>query len=147
MTTPLKIIWFTVHFKQCHLTPFFIFFYFTHQNHEPVVSHVSYWCSFKTLQRQIWIIEGLHFVFLFLFFIKFYNFKRHKKVCLSKFMWQRTESATLLACCIWEHLHKKKKKKPICVYPNGVVSSLPCFCKMTVAVNSDLFSHLNTALL
>lgn len=153
MTTPLKIIWFTVHFKQCHLTPFFIFFYFTHQNHEPVVSHVSYWCSFKTLQRQIWIIEGLHFVFLFLFFIKFYNFKRHKKVCLSKFMWQRTESATLLACCIWEHLHKKKKKTHLCLSKRSCfLSSLflqdDCSCKFRSLFPSkySTFIILNRAL-
>lgn len=42
------------------------------------MSHVSYWCSFKTLQRQIWIIEGLHFVFHF-FKLNFTILKDTKK--------------------------------------------------------------------
>lgn len=144
MTTPLKIIWFTVHFKQCHLTPFFYFFLFHTSKSWTCCVICLLMVQFQNTPAADLDNWGVTFCLSF-FLIKFYHFKRHKKVSLSKFMWQRTESATLLACCIWEHLHKKKK--PICVYPNGVVSSLPCFCKMTVAVNSDLFSHLNTALL
>lgn len=152
MTTPLKIIWFTVHFKQCHLTPFFYFFLF----------HTSKsWtcCVIRLLMVQFqntpaadldnW---GVTFCLSFFFFIKFYHFKRHKKVSLSKFMWQRTESATLLACCIWEHLHKKKKNHLCLSKRSCFLSSLflqdDCSCKFRSLFPSkySTFIILNRAL-
>lgn len=145
MTTPLKIIWFTVHFKQCHLTPFFYFFLF----------HTSKsWtcCVIRLLMVQFqntpaadldnW---GVTFCLSFFFLLNFTILKDTKK-SLYPSLCGKEQKVPPCWHVAFENIYIKKKK-PICVYPNGVVSSLPCFCKMTVAVNSDLFSHLNTALL
>lgn len=127
--------------------------YFTHQNHEPVVSHVSYWCSFKTLQWQIWIIEGLHFVFHFLnLFLLNFTILRDTKKSVYPSVCGKEQKVPLCWHVAFENIYKKKQKHLCLSKRSCFLSSLflqdDCSCKFRSLFPSkySTFIILNRAL-
>lgn len=152
MTTPLKIIWFTVHFKQCHLTPFFYFFLF----------HTSKsWtcCVIRLLMVQFqntpaadldnW---GVTFCLSFKFKLNFTILKDTKK-SLYPSLCGKEQKVPPCWHVAFENIYIKKKKTHLCLSKRSCfLSSLflqdDCSCKFRSLFPSkySTFIILNRAL-